>query len=672
MFINKLLLQDFRNHQSSVIELARLNIFVGGNNSGKSTILAAAEYGLTGRNLWTDRAGRGAGELIRQGAKDCQVGLELAGLGSVLRAMPPHSLSVGQSRNIHESQAAIYRHIGADEQLVRLCLNAGAFINLPPAEQKAFLFALCGISCTAEEITVASTEYLGAAGLTQEEAGEVAEQIRNLLPRGFGGDPAILEGMEKRARELRRETKRDLERTRAALAETVLPQLPEGITLEDQAELTAQLAELEAEQNELLQLYGARQSAARQLALCRDKAGQLAAAIEQLGSERDELEREVGASLATGDPGGSEGRFELEMELARLKEQLKALSEKDLDLARQLSSLEATAQAKRDTAEQLQHFTGQCPLAPQLLGCRLSGQEVTDLTNRLAADINTVDQEIKSQDTKYAALQSEIQTLQQQINSLERAEVKLLNLGRELERRQAELDGVRQEADEWEDALRHRGVDPEEIELLQKRLQRGQELLRALELAKHGSLQADRLRQSLEELEQQAGLAEHLVKALGPDGIRKSLLGDRLAGLTREINTWLASCTEGRYRLAWQEDFTPLITRQGQPLPLRLLSKSEQFRVNIALQAAIAKLTGLKFLAVDEVDMLDQDNRDLLLATVLTAAEQFDQIMLFCTVGEVQPADPGLPGVKMFWVEDGQVTELGRDEGSEASGTVNR
>jgi len=72
------------------------------------------------------------------------------------------------------------------------------------------------------------------------------------------------------------------------------------------------------------------------------------------------------------------------------------------------------------------------------------------------------------------------------------------------------------------------------------------------------------------------------------------------------------------------------------------------------------------------VDMLDQDNRDLLMVTMLTAAEQFDQIMLFCTVGEVQPADPGLPGVKMFWVEDGRVTELGRDEGSGASDRVNR
>jgi len=656
MFITKLALRNFRNHRNTAIEPAKLNIFVGPNNSGKSSILAAIEWGLTGRNLWTDRAGRGAGDLINREAGDCQVGLELAGLGSVLRAMPPHTLSVGKSGTIQESQAAVYRHIGADEQLIRLALNAGAWLNLPPAEQKAFLFALCGISCTSEEITAAATENLCAAGLPGEQVEEVAAQVQALLPRGFGGDPAILEGMEKRARELRRETKRDLERTRAALAELPRPNLPEGITLEEKAELAAQLAELETDKNELLKAYGARQAAAKNLALCRDKAEQLAAEIKHLSSKKNELERKAAACVATGDP---KDRPEPAAEFARLKERFEVLTATAAELDRQLAALQATGQARQDVVKKLRAFDGRCPLAPELIACRLSGQEVTELANQLATEINTGDQQMQN-------LRADSDELQQQINRLAQALAELPNLEQEIERLQTELDSALSEADEWEEALRHSSADPEEIDLLQARILRGQELLRSLELAEHGSLQADRLRQSLKVLEQKAALAEHLVKALGPDGIRKSLLGDRLAGFTNEINTVLAACTEGRYRLAWQEDFTPLLTQNGQALPLRLLSKSEQFRVSIALQAAIAKLTGLKFLAVDEVDMLDQDNRDLLMVTLLTAAEQFDQIMLFCTVGEVQPQDPGLPGVKIFWVEDGQVSELGQNEGSEA------
>ena len=51
---------------------------------------------------------------------------------------------------------------------------------------------------------------------------------------------------------------------------------------------------------------------------------------------------------------------------------------------------------------------------------------------------------------------------------------------------------------------------------------------------------------------------------------------------------------------------------------------------------------------------------------MLGMLDQFDQIMLFCTVGDVQPQNPGLPGVKMFWVEDGTVSELGGGRGKPA------
>ena len=110
---------------------------MGPNNSGKSSILAAAEWALTGRNAWTDRAGRGSGDLIARGARECQVGLELDGFGSVVRGMPPHTLAAGRHQGIQEAQASIYHHLGADERLLQLALNAGAFANLAPADRKS-------------------------------------------------------------------------------------------------------------------------------------------------------------------------------------------------------------------------------------------------------------------------------------------------------------------------------------------------------------------------------------------------------------------------------------------------------------------------------------------------------------------------------------------------------
>jgi len=110
-----------------------------------------------------------------------------------------------------------------------------------------------------------------------------------------------------------------------------------------------------------------------------------------------------------------------------------------------VTSLEATVQAKRDAAEKLRSFAGRCPLAPELIACRLSGQEVTELANQLAAEINTVDQEILSQDTEYVSLEAAIQALQQQINSLEQARAKLPHpAGRAGRSPRAEIQGAHQ------------------------------------------------------------------------------------------------------------------------------------------------------------------------------------------------------------------------------------
>lgn len=663
MRINKLAIQNFRNHRNTAIELDKLNIFVGRNNSGKSSILAAIEYALTGRNLWTDRAGRGAGDLVTRKEKNCQVGLELAGLGGVVRAMPPHTLTAGKSRNIQEGQAAIHHHLEADEQLIQLALNAGSFINMPPAEQKAFLFALCGISCTAEEIAGATVQYLRGTGVADEQAQEAAGRVKALLPRGFGGDPGILEGMEKRAREQRREAKKDLERTRAALAEMELPNLPDGLDLEDKEAVERQLAELEREKNELLKAHGARRAAQENLARCRERVNRLAAELERLNGEKSRLERETAGRDRDG----------LAQELDRVKAQAEQAGNTAAEYDRELAALQAADRARRAVVEKLQAFDGRCPLAPELIACRMSGGEVQELINQLELENAAADEKVdhlragirKTQEQKQA-LQHRAGAIEKTLTELDAARTALHGLDEAIARTQRELDNTWQEAAAWEETLHKNGADPEEIDRLQGRIDQGREIMRQLELAEHGRRQARQLQQDLKAQEAELAVTERMVKALGPDGIRKTLLGDRIAGLTGEINTLLAAFTDERYQITWKEDFTPLVHRDGSALPVKLLSKSEQLRVGIALQTAIAKMTGLKFLAVDEVDMLDQDNRDLLTGSLLGMLDQFDQIMLFCTVGDVIPQNPGLPGVKMFWVEDGAVSELGGGRGKPA------
>lgn len=78
--------------------------------------------------------------------------------------------------------------------------------------------------------------------------------------------------------------------------------------------------------------------------------------------------------------------------------------------------------------------------------------------------------------------------------------------------------------------------------------------------------------------------------------------------------------------------------------------------MGIAIQEALSSAAGLSFLAIDEADMLDQENRDLLTGMLLNLAEEYDQVLVFTTVGDTKPTNPGLEGVKIFWVEEGAVS----------------
>ena len=43
---------------------------------------------------------------------------------------------------------------------------------------------------------------------------------------------------------------------------------------------------------------------------------------------------------------------------------------------------------------------------------------------------------------------------------------------------------------------------------------------------------------------------------------------------------------------------------------------------------------------------------------LLDTAAEFDQVLVFTTVGDVTPENPGIPGVKMFLVDEGAVREI--------------
>jgi hypothetical protein len=75
--------------------------------------------------------------------------------------------------------------------------------------------------------------------------------------------------------------------------------------------------------------------------------------------------------------------------------------------------------------------------------------------------------------------------------------------------------------------------------------------------------------------------------------------------------------------------------------PIQTYSESEQFRIGVALQLAIAELSGLSFAIVDRLDMLDVHNRAL--ATKMIFASPVQQVLVLST-RELEQALPKIPG----------------------------
>jgi DNA repair exonuclease SbcCD ATPase subunit len=650
--INKLSIENFRNHKKTELNLDRINFFVGGNNAGKTSILAAIEWGLTGRCMWTDRAGRGAADLVRQGEKHAIVAMEVAGLGAVVRSLPPHTLQAGKVSGVNEGQAAIYNALGAAEDRLRVALNAGAFVNMSQAEQRAFLFNAYGLTWTVDQVAAELAGWLAKKGLPEGEAERLAKKARSYYPTGIACGPEIFDAMEKRAKEERKEQKKDRQRIEAALAEidaaSLNQALPEG--LED---LKNKLAGMKKRRDELLKACGAghemqsrRQSLEEKISQAEKKASEARAKAESLAAELESL---GGLDKAACEPGTDDMEKEFQEKVDAANKAVAAARSK-------LEAIDKAGQA-------LACKDRRCPLAPELLQCGLTKDQLDAVLLSLRREYRVTSQDLEKQKT---ALKEATEKLAEMRKSREESQAR----ARRAILLQGELKTRRQVVETLEIAITDlrkelAGLPEEDLDLLEDLANLEVAIRRAeSDIALHSEAEAlagrkTALEQDAETLAAEVADLEALVKALGPDGLRRDMLAGILEGFVGRVNDRLGRLTEGAYQVALGGDMAILCRANGGPvLPLRLLSRSEQLRAGIAISDALSAAAGLKFLAIDEADILEQDNRDLLSGMLLELAEEYDQVLVFTTVGDVQPVNPGLPGVKMFWVEEGFVKEI--------------
>ncbi|MGS1115980.1 AAA family ATPase [Castellaniella sp. UC4442_H9] len=143
------------------------------------------------------------------------------------------------------------------------------------------------------------------------------------------------------------------------------------------------------------------------------------------------------------------------------------------------------------------------------------------------------------------------------------------------------------------------------------------------------------------------------IDALSPAGIPADILGKSLGPVNRILALLALALHFPRVEIIDSDIDIYLGSR-----PYALLSKSERWRADAQIALALAELSGLKFVALDEFDILDMAGRvDCIVGLdELAEAGRIETALVFGTFKKLFNFE-NFPCVIGHWIEDGRITE---------------
>lgn len=654
MKINRLKLSNFRCHENLDVRLDKVTVIVGRNGSGKSSIKAAIEYALTGRCEWTDGRGAGADELVRHGAPLAWIEMDLDGIGCLKRSVP-NSLQVAEWKgSTTVQQSALHDQLGTSESAISAALNTTGFLGLDPRSQRQVLFSLLGLSFEAEKLTKMITDAAATEG--------VAEWLRGQLDASGTYEPEVFDQLEKAAVAERRALKRQLQELEPLVdlarskAEAIA--VPDGLKLEDKDTIARQITELRAERDKLMVQQG------KTLATASER--------QQLIARRDQtrLQIEAGRQTLQVMPAPSKEELEkLQKQEAELQAQQDAAKESLAALQRQGMPLAGRASALQDAIDALSEAERGCPLAPELVECPMTDENRQALIQQLTSDMEAARAELSSIEAEekrilheYKEAQAALADISAKCDGIQRAIVAR-------ERAEADQFSAEAELERLEQKLQETPIKTEQPELQQRiaelgeRIGRGEEILQALAARETAMAASEAQKEHYTRVRKQLEMIEAICTAVGSgaSSVRTKAISQAVGGLQKRADERCALLTGGEYSISFTKDLDIRVTREGYGTrSVSTLSASEQFRVGIVMQDILAGLSGLGVMIIDGADILDVDNRALMTEMLMSISEDYSNILVLSTLGDITPVDPGVDGLSVYVLGDGEIKQAQR------------
>jgi len=637
MKLNWIKLQDFRCFDELEMTFDKpINFIFGPNGSGKSSIASAIALALTGKAAgigknkpqW-NRIPRGKQRLTRHGARGYRIRVKVDGQEIESR---PDGASPGPQE--------LARRFSVSKEALFSLFDTARFLSLHPDDKKRVIFDLMDIRVTGDNIRERLAAWVKKpCPVKSYFTGEGTPYSADELLTSLHKIPGSLEEGYDLAYEQRRLTKRELK----ALGPPASQDLPSPEAVRDK---------IGSLKNEITSLHTSL-GQARGTAI-----GEKRHLEAELGEVKELLEHLELKARGISPTAQSHRLSKLRDQRKEVSEYLKALNG-DMDyLRKQINALELKKAQKEALYKRLEAFDGTCPLLDGTI-CRT--QEVI---NAAATIIDELQREEKSlvveQEKLQQALKETADLIKESDEKLRRTDAEisecqdLIERHKELKQRIRDLNNKKQDIEQAltfldEGKVRQSQAIRERIALLEAELERQQDLLT---LARN-----EEKRKALEEKRKKL---EILTQAFSPKGIMADLLTGACATLNRHLAEAMERISGARFSLetSINETMDFYLKQAGHRTAVELASSSERFRAGIVTQYVLSNLTGLRFMLIDGLDILDQQNKGFFFDFIQEVKGEFDTILVFCTIGQYAPRNPGLPDTDFWMLRHGQVMRI--------------
>ena len=595
MKIHSLTLAAFRGFTGVTLDLGARRILIGGiNGAGKTTCREAIRWVLSGKAQGLDARGTGVEILAPEtgNAPLVQAGVVLEEIGSVIRSWTPQTgtaLSVERlTGGPTDQQAGLYEKLKTTEAFLQAVLDSATFLKLDHADAKALVMALLDVrvSVDLQGKGVAETLTLDELETAYQEAFNERKVAKKTLA-GFFVPPApvVVQHHPIEAIDATLKVRRD---------ELDALLLKSGGTIaRRQALETEKQQKFYAPPTFVHAAYANRAAVQARIEEVEERLAVMEA--DAIGDDIDEAIQTLPVAV---EPGvGTEGR------LVFLRSRMEALANHhpkngcvlDPDVPCETTKVRFTKAAK--TVE------GQIDALPKPVAAVASAPKppnpLTE-TRSLLDFLKTVDARFAESEAKTAQWRVDYKAVLDALEGLPSVDSEVKDIA-ELRGRIQKGEGIRQAAVDYAAAQQAYAKKVTERKALQA--------------------EVDRL--------------EALVETLGPKGVRVKALGTAIAAFEEAINGFLVAFN---YKIWFVLDPAWAVMVNGRRV--ESYSKSEQYRIGIAVQLAIAKMSGLDFAIVDELDMLTAANRETI-ARML----HFSALGQIIVLGSREP-EVGLPTIE--------------------------